>query len=93
MSEHFMQECRVCGRPLRIISHYGGQSVVCRHCGGRFVARDPTAIGTGGPSAADLLLYRVDQLLEMTGRVQAPAPEANTRSECVPAGRECTTGR
>ena len=68
MSEQFMQECRVCGRPLRIMSYFGGQSVVCQHCRGRFVARDPAGVGMGKSSAADRLLRRADQLLEMADR-------------------------
>lgn len=69
MSEYFMQDCRVCGRPLRIMSYYGGQSVVCQHCRGCFVARDPAGGEIGEPSATDRLLRRADQLLEMAGRV------------------------
>lgn len=79
MSEHFMQDCRVCGRPLRIMSYFGGQSVVCQHCRGRFVARDPAGEGSGEPSAADWLLRRADQLLEMAGSV------LTTRRHDVPA--------
>jgi len=88
MSEHFMQNCRVCGRRLRIPSYYGGQSVVCQHCRGRFVARDPAGVGTGEPSAADWLIRRADQLLEMAGSV------LTTRRRDVPAlaGRPVAVG-
>jgi hypothetical protein len=51
------------------MSYYGGQSVVCQHCRGRFVARDPAGVGSGESSAADWLLHRADQLLEMAGSV------------------------
>jgi hypothetical protein len=79
MSEHFMQDCRVCGRRLRILSSFGGQSVVCQHCRGCFVARDPARAGGGEPSTADRLLRRADQLLEMASRV------LTTRRYDVPA--------
>lgn len=78
MSEHFMQDCRVCGRRLRILSYLGGQSVVCQHCRGRFVARDPGR-GGGEPSGGDWLLRRADQLLELAGRA------LTTRRYDVPA--------
>jgi len=71
MSGYFTQDCRVCGRPLRIMSYCGGRIVVCQHCRGRFVARDPAGEETTESSTSDRLLRRADQLLEMAGRAVA----------------------
>ncbi len=69
ISAHFIQECPVCGRPLRILLYYGGQSLVCQHCRGRFVARDPTNNDNPKASRAGDLLHRAGQLLAMAARL------------------------
>ena len=40
-SIYFVQECPTCGRRLQIRVDYLGREVVCQHCQGKFVARDP----------------------------------------------------
>lgn len=39
-SPSFWQTCPVCGRPLRVSVQLLGETVVCGHCRGRFVAAD-----------------------------------------------------
>lgn len=43
----YLQSCPVCSRPLRVPVQFLGQSVVCQHCRGTFVARDPSASRSG----------------------------------------------
>jgi hypothetical protein len=69
VSAHFIQECPVCGRPLRISLYYGGWSLVCQHCHGRFVARDPADNDNSKASREDDLLHRASQLLAMAARL------------------------
>ena len=59
-STYFVQECPTCGRNLRIRVEYLGRSVVCQHCHGRLVARDPDAAQDGGSG----LLQRASELID-----------------------------
>jgi DNA-directed RNA polymerase subunit RPC12/RpoP len=58
---YFVQECPTCGRSLQIRVEYLGRRLVCEHCRGRFIARDPASAPV---DAADDLLRRADALLE-----------------------------
>jgi DNA-directed RNA polymerase subunit RPC12/RpoP len=62
-STYFVQECPTCGRRLQILARYLGKSVVCQHCRGRLLARDPSSIRRTDLTAADALLRRADELL------------------------------
>ena len=62
----FVQECPVCGRPLEIRLEYLGRRVGCQHCGGRFVASDPSARPEAPELGGNRLLRRVDALLEQS---------------------------
>ena len=65
---YFVQECLVCGRPTRIRVEYLGRRVHCRHCGGRFVAADSSSRAVRALPSVDPLLYRADQLLDISHR-------------------------
>lgn len=63
----FLQECPTCGRGLEVRVEYLGKKVACQHCGGRFVAKDPST--TESEEVVDsysTLLRRVDELLAQT---------------------------
>jgi DNA-directed RNA polymerase subunit RPC12/RpoP len=60
-SIYFVQECPTCGRSLQIRVEYLGRRLVCEHCHGRFVARDPASAPL---DASDDLLRRADALLQ-----------------------------
>ncbi len=80
----FVQECPVCGRPLEIRLEYLGRRVGCQHCGGRFVASDPSD-PSARPGTSELgrnrLLHRVDSLLEQsTHRLRLADGPARGRS-------------
>jgi hypothetical protein len=58
----FVQECPTCGRRLQIRVAYLGKRLFCQHCGGPFLACDPSQ----GPNAGlgnSKLLERAEQLL------------------------------
>jgi hypothetical protein len=57
----FIQECPTCGRRLQIRVEYLGRKMVCDHCHGRFLAKDPA--GTPCLDPNDDLLRRADALL------------------------------
>jgi hypothetical protein len=63
----FVQGCPTCGRRLQIRVEYLGKRVVCDHCRGRFIARDPANCGEG-VDANDALMRRAEQLLESVTR-------------------------
>mgnify|MGYP001023988025 CR=1 FL=1 len=69
---YFLQGCPTCGRRLQIRVEYLGRRVVCDHCRGRFVARDPANSPTELHEAHDLL-HRANALLESLDAQQAPA--------------------
>lgn len=71
---HYHQPCPVCGRSLRIGVTLLGRRVYCQHCGGGFVASDPT-LGEATDhrvavrdAAVDRLLEQAAVLLEQTAR-------------------------
>jgi hypothetical protein len=62
---YFSQECPTCGRNLHVRVEYLGRTLVCQHCRGKLVARDP-AMADALPSESSLrLLERADELLGM----------------------------
>jgi len=63
---HFLQECPVCGRPLEVRSEYLGRRVVCQHCGGRFLASDPTTRPNPAAEPGRRLLDRADELIRIS---------------------------
>ena len=60
-SIYFVQECPTCGRSLQIRVEHLGRRMVCEHCHGRFMARDPANARVDSP---DDLLSRADALLQ-----------------------------
>jgi hypothetical protein len=58
---YFVQECPTCGRRLYIRVEHLGKRVVCQHCHGRLLARDPS---NSPLSSSDSLLRRADELLQ-----------------------------
>jgi len=63
----FQQGCPVCGRRLDIDVNLLGRRVYCQHCGGGFVAMDPSLITAAAPLAQPDT--RVDALLEQAALV------------------------
>jgi predicted RNA-binding Zn-ribbon protein involved in translation (DUF1610 family) len=62
----YHQSCPVCGRGLIVNVRLLGRRVYCQHCGGGFIATDPS---TGVPHAArDDRERRVDELLRQAAR-------------------------
>jgi DNA-directed RNA polymerase subunit RPC12/RpoP len=62
----YVQECPICGRPLEISVEYLGKELICDHCGGRFIARDPASHGNPQSEQHDIMLHRVDELLDIS---------------------------
>jgi len=60
---YFIQECPTCGRRLQVRVEHLGKTMVCDHCHGRFVARDPESVPRGVVPCSDDLLRRADALL------------------------------
>ncbi|NQU21882.1 MAG: response regulator [Candidatus Nealsonbacteria bacterium] len=78
-SIYFVQECPTCGRRLQIRVDYLGREVVCQHCQGKLVARDP-ANARLDPSQTDSeLIRRADELLDSVQRRQAQARSNSPR--------------
>ncbi len=63
----FVQRCPICGRRLRIRVEYLGRTLVCQHCGARFVAADP--VGSSDQPSTQPVLQRANQLLESAPHV------------------------
>lgn len=61
-STYFVQECPTCGRRLQIRVEYLAKKVVCQHCRGRFVARDPATNRRGLSDSA--IMRRAEELLQ-----------------------------
>ncbi len=62
----FLQGCPACGRRLQIRVEYLGKSVVCQHCGRRFVASDQSSAPASPElSSVDALLRRAEELLKV----------------------------
>lgn len=64
----FQQGCPVCGRRLEIGVGLLGRRVFCQHCGGGFVAMDPSLAGeadpAGTPDRVSALLKQAEFVLE-----------------------------
>lgn len=60
-----LQTCPVCSRPLQVKVQFLGQTVVCQHCRGTFLARDPATSKCEPDDRRRSLLQRVDAILEM----------------------------
>ncbi len=60
---YFLQGCPVCGRTLRIRVTLLGKRVYCQHCGGGFVAVDPS-MGSAPPAPERVPDSMVDELIE-----------------------------
>ena len=69
----FHQGCPVCGRLLCIGVTLLGKPVYCQHCGGRFVAADPSA----GPSGSRARDRRVEDLIERAEAALQQAAESS----------------
>jgi len=78
-SIYFTQECPTCGRRLQIRVDYLGREVVCQHCQGKLVARDPAAARCESTRAGNELLRRADELLDSVQRRQARARSNSPR--------------
>ena len=79
MSSFFVQECPTCSRRLHIRVKYLGKRVVCQHCRGKFIAFDSSTKRYTSPESTDVLLRRVDELLESTTQIETPARNAQPR--------------
>ena len=66
---YFVQECPVCGRPLRVRVVYLGRRVTCQHCHGRFKASDPALWRGPATEPKGGLACRVERLLQMPARL------------------------
>lgn len=65
----YHQNCPVCGRSLSINVTLLGQRVYCQHCGGGFVACDPSNGGVAIRGQAD----RIDDLIERASEILSRA--------------------
>lgn len=68
MPDHFVHECPVCGRPLRISAAYAGHPVTCCHCRGRFVAVVASTKGDLLAAQQNNVLCRANRLLAIAER-------------------------
>lgn len=68
----FVQECPTCGRPVNIRVAYLGKGVVCQHCRARFIASDPASRRYASADSSDMLLRRIDELLNSNAPVETP---------------------
>lgn len=62
------QGCPICGRPLEIQVEYLGRRVACQHCGGQFLATDPTSRPQPAGQRSPNLLGRAERLLDLAAR-------------------------
>lgn len=81
VDSQFIQDCPVCGRPLRIGTRYRGHRVSCHHCRGQFVAGREQAVGFGIEERVDRALHRADRLLYHGGDRREP-DERISKSRC-----------
>jgi DNA-directed RNA polymerase subunit RPC12/RpoP len=70
----FSQECPTCGRRLQIRVDYLGKQVVCQHCHGRLIARDPAGVPAEQGTIGNALLRRADELLDTVERRRSGSP-------------------
>lgn len=79
----YHQQCPVCGRVVRVRVVLLGRRVYCEHCGGCFLAADPSM---GGPVAGDDqsadVMQRAEKLLAQAART---AEAADLLSDVYPA--------
>jgi DNA-directed RNA polymerase subunit RPC12/RpoP len=68
VEDTYLQNCPICGRPLFIALEYRGRRVNCRHCGGKFIAVDPSNPCSTAQNASNALVRRADRLLELCAR-------------------------
>ena len=67
----FLQNCPVCGGPLRVSVRYLGKQIQCRRCHAVFVARDrESSIDFAADDTA--LLRRVEELLAVPTPAEQP---------------------
>jgi hypothetical protein len=66
--KNFLQNCPVCGRPLEISIELCGRTLNCEHCGGHFIACDPSNPKAAAQNTSEGLLHRADQLLDLCAR-------------------------
>ena len=64
-SSKFIQQCPWCARTLHIPVQYLDRQVDCRHCKGRFVARDRESSHYSASDSGLSLLRRADEMLEL----------------------------
>lgn len=76
-STHVVQGCPACGRLLRTHMELLGELVACHHCGGEFVASDPSLRTSAGNRPVNL--RRADALLALLD-------DANDRADANEAG-------
>jgi DNA-directed RNA polymerase subunit RPC12/RpoP len=57
---HFVQACPTCGRNLRVRQEYLSRQVVCRHCGGQFLACE----GSSSEDVGSDIMRRAEELLD-----------------------------
>jgi hypothetical protein len=67
-STYFVQECPTCGRALEIRVEYLGREVLCQHCRGHFICRDPAGLPATAARVVDPVLRRAEELLQMAQR-------------------------
>lgn len=71
-STFFVQACPTCGRRVEVRVEYLGRRVACDHCGGRFIAEDPSGVDSGSLAISGMdLLSRADRLLQVVAARQA----------------------
>jgi hypothetical protein len=76
---YFVQECPTCGRRLQIRVEYLGKLVVCDHCRGRLVARDPTSSYGPRCETESAILRRAEELLRESGELSSDMGQSRPR--------------
>jgi len=74
----FHQGCPVCGRLLQIRVTLLGRRVYCQHCGGGFIAADPSSCGPSSERARDRrvadLIARAEMALQQAAESTSLEP-------------------
>lgn len=85
---YYQQGCPVCGRQLRIRVTLLGKRVYCQHCGGGFLAVDPSMIDRSDDGTARPMDVVVDDLLERAALVlERAAADEPGNGRCDDRGR------
>jgi hypothetical protein len=84
---YYQQGCPVCGRLLRIRVTLLGRRVYCQHCGGGFLAVDPSMTRATGDDTSRCLDGVVDDLLERAALVLERAAAGDEQDDS--RGAEC----